>query len=105
MKVIEDRKLMPWSDVSFERLLDNDIKYTEISCIACGSRIKIAESYINKMQEQEINYTIDRFNSFMKALDDSILEIYGEDIKSVLLSKKIKELKDEYFKPKLKLMK
>ena len=105
MKIIEDRKLMPWNDISVPRLLDNHIKTVEINCPVCKNGITFTEVYINRQQEEKVNYMIDRLNSLMKDIDDAILEIYGEDIRLALLQKRMSKLKEDYFSPKLEIIK
>lgn len=85
-------------------VLDHELSIKIFDCPKCGFDIRATEAYVNERQRFQLEKMINRFNGAMEEIQEAIIEVYGEDIRMEWLQRKLQAIRDEFAKPKLKLV-
>lgn len=95
----------PFTEEDFITIADNRLNEEIFNCPYCGYKIRVTEAYINERQREDFNLMIKHYNDMINQINEAIFEIYGEDIRLKLLSKKLSEIQKNFAKPSLQLVK
>jgi hypothetical protein len=98
-----DTDIKPVIDINVFATLE-DSNHLDIQC-RCGNTIRIPDIYLTEYGMKRLRELEERYEQLEKGLSKALIEIYGEDPRRILLTRKLNKLKEDYFKTRLRVIK